>query len=83
MAILGVAIELDGVVYKLPCPNRHHNVIRHIKETGVGKQAHGKQGFYNHKGEFLDREQAREYALRIGQVRTTEHARELFSKDLW
>lgn len=81
--ITGVAIKTLGGTYSLPKPNRHHNVIRHLFDKGL--KSHGVQGFITDTGEFMNREQARSYAVAIGQVRSedTDHARLLFSEDLW
>lgn len=82
--IVGVTCWMDGERFDLPAPNRHHNVIRHLVSIGrSGRVKPCDQGFYTDTGEYLNREQAREYVLRIGQVTTTDHQRELFSEDLW
>ena len=82
--IVGVTCWINGERFDLPKPNRHHNVIRHLVSIGKsGRVRPDGQGFYTDTGEYLGREQAREYALRIGQVTKTDHQRELFSEDLW
>ena len=82
--IVGVTCWLNWERYDLPAPNRHHNVIHLLASKGLpGRVKPDDQGFYTDTGEYLDREQAREYALRIGQVTKTLHSRDLFSEDLW
>ena len=86
--IVGVAIRYDGKEYRLPKPNRHHNVIRMIaKENGVGINGPDIQGFYTDKGVFLDRYEGMKYATAEGQVLPRGiheyNGNELFSEDLW
>ena len=84
--ILGVAIEYDGVAYRLPAPNRHHDVIRAIWEkTGKGIAGPDIQGFYSSTQTFMTRELALEVALACNQVANPENimADKLFSEDLW
>ena len=82
--IVGVTCWLNRDRYDLPAPNRHHNVIHLLASKGLpGRVKPDDQGFYTDTGEYLDREQAREYALRIGQITKAAHSRDLFSEDLW
>ena len=83
--ILGVAIKQNNVIYKLEKPNRHHNVIKYMNRELQIKYlgSSGEQGFYNEKGEFLNREEALIYALNFKQITVHDHPRELFSEDLW
>lgn len=82
--IVGVTCWLNGERYDLPAPNRHHNVIHLLASKGLpGRVKPDDQGFYTDTGEYLDRQQAREYALRIGQILKADHCRDLFSEDLW
>jgi hypothetical protein len=68
---------------------RHHHLIHKIYCAGY-RAAKGIQGFVNHTGKFLTREEAAKEALECGQV-IVGHAnikhefngRELFSEDLW
>jgi hypothetical protein len=71
---------------------RHHDLIRQCKEKGIARAqvASAEQGFVNHKGEFLNREDAGREALACGQV-IIGHANirhpfdgiRLYSEDLW
>lgn len=85
--ITGVAIKYDGVIYSLPAPNRHHNVIRHIREvTGDGIKGSDVQGFITDEGEFLNRKAAMALASVNGQLNRRAdgyQGPELFSEDLW
>lgn len=87
--ITGVAIKYDGKVYSLPRPNRHHNVIRHIREvTGHGISGPDVQGFITQRGVFLNRRQGMELAAANGQLNRREgenfyQGPDLYSEDLW
>jgi hypothetical protein len=72
---------------------RHHDLIRRCKETGITRAqvAQAEQGFVNHEGKFLNREDAGREALACGQV-IEGHANirhpfnsrlGLFSEDIW
>jgi hypothetical protein len=86
--ITHVAIRFNGVVYSLPKPNRHHNVIWLIVEqTGVETvDAHGEdQGFLDSEGEYLTRKEALDNARFNDQLRDDRPIwnEELFSENLW
>lgn len=84
--ITHVAIKTeDEVVWSLPSPNRHHDVINHIYEQRQdGKMVTGEQGFLNNEGVFLDRKEALQIAIQANQlIRKTFPENELFSEDLW
>lgn len=87
--ILGVAIRYDEIVYRLPSPNRHHHVIRAIRDAnGIGVAGPDEQGFYSKKATFMTREFAMEVAVACGQLKRKPGAEnyqgpELFSEDLW
>lgn len=83
--IIGVAIKHGDTVICLPKPNRHHHVIKYmVFDLWInGPVGHEGQGFYDAKGKYYDREEARKYAIEIGQCTNPEHPTELFSEDLW
>jgi hypothetical protein len=83
--ILGVAVKHGDMVIGLPKPNRHHHVIWYIVgNLGIeGPTGHQGQGFYDNKGKYYNREDAREYVIKTGQCTITDHPTELFSEDLW
>jgi len=60
--ITHVAIKYNGVVYSLPAPNRHHNVIRLIG----GVYGSDIQGFLDEEGVFLNRREA--YVLAVKYI---------------
>jgi hypothetical protein len=81
-----VAIRFQEVVYSLPPPNRHHDVIREIvAQTGVDTVDHDEQGFLDESGRFLNRRQALASASLNNQIKDPANIRMglLFSEDLW
>lgn len=89
--ITHVAIRFNGVIYSLPKPNRHHNVIRHIIDTFWTElkyvDAHGDdQGFLDNAGVYHTRESALKVAVDAGQVKPDAlgiKLGELYSEDIW
>ncbi len=87
--ITHVAIRFNGIIYSLPKPNRHHDVIRHIVETTDTKyvDAHGDdQGFLDDKGVYYRRKPALMHAKANNQVKPGAmglRLGELYSEDIW
>ncbi len=80
--ITRAAIKTAEDVYHLLPPARHHNVLHRFN---LGSVAHV-QGFMTSDREFVTREEAREIALKSGQITeqtNCRHATKLFSEDLW
>lgn len=87
--IIGVAIKCGEIVFSLPAPNRHHNVIHYIGENS-GDQfiEKGIQGFITNHGEFLNRKEAMALAKANDQLNRISGEQyyqgpELYSEDLW
>lgn len=86
--ITHVAIRFNGIVYSLPPPNRHHNIIwKIVEETGATHvDSHGDdQGFLDSAGNYLTRKEALDNARFNGQLRDDRPIwnDELFSENLW
>ena len=87
--IVGVAVFFDGICWKLPKPNRHHDVIRLIKTiNGIGINGPDIQGFYDSEFNFLNRRDAYRRALQTGQLKRDPdpkkyQGQDLYSEDLW
>lgn len=93
--ITHVAIRFQGVVWSLPAPNRHHDVLMHIvAKTGAESVdvPDEDEGFLDESGRYLTRNQALVSAFVHGQVknpgrlyagRTVADPDELYSEDLW
>lgn len=85
-SITHVAIKTeDEVVWSLPSPNRHHDIINHIYEHKQdGKMVTGEQGFLVNSSIFVNRIEALQIAVQANQlIRKTFPENELFSEDLW
>lgn len=77
--------DIDGVVFSVPPPGRHHNVIwlmaeKHLRPCPPIRN----QGFLLSDGSFAERKPAKIIAERAGQLlpRASE-LEELFSEDVW
>jgi len=83
--IEGVAIKYKGKTYKLPKPNRHHDLINLIYQETGEPVYESEQGFYDNFGYFLNRKDALFFALQSGQVLDIIklHGNVLFSENLW
>lgn len=91
--IVGVAIwyKPTNLVYCLPEPNRHHNVLDLMKASIPDRSRQWDkevQGFVSSFGMFLTREEAYQLALLNGQLKRVTGPKlyngiELFSEDLW
>lgn len=83
--VVGVAVKSEsGVLYALPAPNRHHNVIHMMVDSGELAPITGEQGFILSDGRFARRAAAKLYAEEAGQILEGRGShRELFSEDLW
>jgi hypothetical protein len=81
--IIRAAIMLDGRVWHLPPPKRHHDVISKIFLTG-GEPGRGVQGFLTSDERFVDRVEGLRIASDAGQI-VEKHGNpdELFSEDMW
>lgn len=81
--IVAAAIELNGTVWSLPRPARHHHVISLMVEKGAETPIKGTQGFLTHEGTFLTRRQAELHARECGQLMERLTGSILTSEDLW
>ena len=80
------ALRVDGVVWALPRPARHHILINawndaHFANGEAGRIPDHEQGFVTSEGRFVDRATAADLAYRAGQIGRKK--RSLFSEDLW
>ncbi len=61
--IKAAAIKFDDVVWSVPSPGRHHDVIAYIlRERPWYERVGGTQGFVTSQGRFVEREEARKIA---------------------
>lgn len=80
--IIAAAIKLDGKIFSVPKPGRHHDIIHKMVQDGVKPHA-GIQGFVTQSGKFVDRQTGAKIAISNGQVSKLLSPPELFSEDLW
>jgi len=82
--IVCAAVLLDGVIWQLPRPARHHHILWALDQVLPGRaiEAHN-QGFMTSGGNYVDREAAAEIALAAAQVGTLHAPPCLYSEDLW
>jgi hypothetical protein len=78
------AIKRGDVVYSVPRPGRHGDVIIYMRDKcGVHSNFHT-QGFLTSRNTFVDREEAARIALAAGQTQKLKfQPNQLFSEDLW
>jgi hypothetical protein len=81
--ITHVAIRHGASFFSLERPCRHHHVIRMMaRDHSVDIPINGEQGFVDpNTGLFIGREQAAQYAFKIGQIVRRKDL--LFSEDIW
>ena len=84
--IIAAAINIDGDIYALPAPKRHHDIIRHLIDRGLPPPIQGDQGFIDDELGFVDRDiaylRARDEGQLIGNLDQSRGA-VLFSEDVW
>ena len=82
-----VAVRDGDVVYAMPRPWRHHNVVQHMAESGFPQLPSHVQGFMTNLERFVTREQAVSIAAQARQLDIvrpkTAPADKLFSEDVW
>lgn len=87
MTIVAAAIKVDDQVFSVPAPGRHADVRREALKNGSADvlMFRAVYGFLTAEGAFLDRKNALDHALRVGQPLKclTPHALGLYSEDLW
>lgn len=79
-------VDADGKVWTLPRPNRHHDIIRVMRESGYdGPVSHpDQQGFMLNNGMFCRRKPAQSIAENAGQVKNGKIiGYTLTTEDLW
>jgi hypothetical protein len=76
--------KVNGQVYSVPQPGRHHHVISKMAKEGLPLPIQGEQGFLLSDGSFVRRARAKMIAVRAGQLLPGVSGRsKLYSEDLW
>ena len=80
--IVAAAIRQTGILYALPAPARHHDILHQSGADGAGLQ-----GFIDSEYGFVDRQDAWLLATRAGQLLdrapTDGRGGVLYSEDVW
>lgn len=87
--IISVAVKIEQMIFSLPPPARHHDVL-HMMADNILKTEQGpkwEQGFLTCSGRFVSREAGVVIARFAGQLNIirpkTSPEWQLFSEDLW
>lgn len=87
--IVSAALLVNGEVWSLPRPARHHVLIEawcssHWRDGSKARIPNDHiQGFVTSRGRFVDREAARELAIKSGQIEVSLVHKKLTTEDLW
>lgn len=87
--LTGCAIMWAGVIWTVPAPGRHHNVIHKIctesQRDCVPGEDEASQGFITNRNRFVDRREGLLIAMAAGQIlrRTGAADDQLYSEDVW
>jgi len=86
VTISRAAIKQDRVIYSVPRPGRHHDVICLINKSMGSSQLYWvsrKQGFLTSDGKFVDRIKGARIAIKSGQIKGLKWPPKLYTEDLW
>ncbi len=84
LRVVAAACYLDGVIYTMPPPARHHDVVHEMSGRGLSvMRADCEQGFLLNNGRFAMRKAAAALAVRNGQIDAPKWPPNLYSEDLW
>lgn len=84
--IVCAAIVSRDVMYSIPAPARHCDIVQHVLETtGQPIREPQEEGFLDDTGRFLDRRAAKIVAQQAGQIldNGVPQLDELFSENVW
>lgn len=84
--IIAAACVLDGQIWTLPAPARHHHILQAIDRVLPGRaiEVHPEQqGFIDSTWNYVGRKEAGERAVACGQVGALKWPPYLYSEDLW
>lgn len=86
--IVAAAVVWGGVIYSLPRPARHHDVMQRIPKLGPNVQPEvdlqpANQGFITSSGRYVDRGEAAVLAIQAGQIERPRWGEMLYSEEVW
>lgn len=88
-SIATAALLVDGEVWTLPRPSRHHVLIQawaiaHYRGGENGRIGEHEQGFVTSTGRFVGRHEGKRIAVAAGQlIEGASQSSQLFSEDMW
>ena len=82
VTISKAAVKQNGLVYSLPRPSRHHNVLCLMNSLQCPRFDR-KQGFLTSDGQFVDRIEGARIAIESGQIKGLKWPPKLYTEDLW
>lgn len=81
LRVVAAACLLDDVIYSMPPPARHSNLLREMASKNLDG---GEQGFILNSGQFVTRRAAAALAIRNDQIKSVLHpAHGLYTDDLF
>lgn len=84
LVVAAAILDDDGIIYSVPAPGRHHDVISLMADAGIETPILGEQGFLLSDGRFARRTAAKDVARKAGQLlERASKLKELFSEDVW
>jgi len=84
LRVVAAAVSFNGMVYSMPRPARHHNILHSMAMNGLVKFGSGEnQGFLLSDGKFYSRKEAGDIAVKNGQLKKLSYPPNLYSEDLW
>jgi len=81
--VIAAACRVDGLIFTLPPPARHPDVLYAIYDLCRVRVGPKDQAFLLSDGTFAERTEAAQIALAAGQVEKLAAPPNLFSEDLW
>ena len=85
--IVSAALEISGMILSLERPARHHDILHLAYDLDFNVPGLSPcQGFLDDKGRFMNREQAYDHVIEIGQwlrEPLNDSLKKLFSENVW
>lgn len=85
--IIAAACLKDGVIFTIPAPARHFDIVHKMHLLGIIQDYSVEQGFLTDTGRFVRRKPAKIMAEKAGQMLPRKEGGyqgpDLFSEDLW
>lgn len=87
LVVAAAILDIDGKLWTLPSPNRHHDIISFMRQSGYTGPVNkpDQQGFLLSNGIFCRRKPALKVAKEANQLKNGKSISSsmLFSEDVW